>query len=122
MKLLFILFLQISFIANSQLLNPQALSMSYYGESIAQPGLKIGLDYDLKNWQTDKTKKSSESTTKQKSLVLSPTLGFYMHKAYQTGLFILPELKYNREKPNGNFFKPELDLDTCARFYRMCIA
>ncbi|MBK6953458.1 MAG: hypothetical protein IPO32_17275 [Crocinitomicaceae bacterium] len=115
-KVLFILFLQISFSASSQLLNPQTLSISYYGESIAHPGLKIGVDYDLKNWQTNKTKKSSESITKQKSLVLSPTLGFYRHKAYQTGLFILPELKYNREKPNGNFFQTGIGLGYMRTF------
>ncbi len=110
------MFLQISFSASSQLLNPQTLSISYYGESIAHPGLKIGVDYDLKNWQTNKTKKSSESITKQKSLVLSPTLGFYRHKAYQTGLFILPELKYNREKPNGNFFQTGIGLGYMRTF------
>lgn len=104
-KVAFTLLLHLSLISNSQFLNPQPFSISYYGEFITHPGLKIGLDYEIKHWEKNRTRKKKESLINQNSILLSPTIGFYSHRAYQTGLFILPEMCYNREKLNGNFFQ-----------------
>lgn len=101
--LLFITFFVTNTILQAQSLRPNSIFASYFGETITHPGLKIGLTYQLKNWDKTKTKKNGTKTTIQRSLDLNPSIGFFYHRAYQTGIFILPELSYTTKKANGNF-------------------
>jgi len=100
--ILFVLLIS-STLLNAQIRNPNSISVSYFGESITHPGLKIGIGYQLKSW--DKTKESKNASSKiiNKSFDLTPSIGFFYHKDYQTGLFILPEISYARKNAKGNF-------------------
>ncbi len=90
---------------HSQIKRLESVSISYYGEIITHPGLKINTDFNVKNWdKVRNTKKNSEKTV-NKSLIISPSLGVYYHKRYQTGLFLMPELKYKRLNPKGMFYE-----------------
>lgn len=69
---------------------------------IAHPGLKIGIDYTLKTWNKEKTKKGlSEKVSK--SYHLAPSVGFYYHRRYQTGVFLNTELSRKRQNSRGGY-------------------
>jgi hypothetical protein len=89
----------------SQGLKPTSLSISYFGETITHPGLKLAATYSLDTWQKTKTRKGGEEKLILSSIGVGPSLGFFYHKDYQTGIFIVPELSYTRTKANGNFVK-----------------
>lgn len=82
---------------------PQSMDVAYFGETLTHPGFKVGVQYPLKSWEKTKIKKGGIENGIQKSIVLSPSLGIFYHKNYQTGLFILPELGYTRKNKKGNF-------------------
>jgi hypothetical protein len=104
MKYLFLLtILSISGVLHSQSLNPTSVSISYFGETITHPGLKVGVDYELGSWQKSTTWKSGKSKMVRSSISVSANAGFFYHKDYQTGLFVIPEAGYTRKKANGNF-------------------
>jgi hypothetical protein len=92
-----------STILKAQIEKPNSISASYFGESLTHPGLKIGVSYHLKSW--DKAKKGESFPPKiiNKSFDLGPYIGFYYHKDYQTGIFILPEFSYTKKNTKGNF-------------------
>lgn len=101
--LLFVTLLTNSFILQAQSLRPKSISASYFGETVTHPGLKFGVTYQLKCWDKTKTKKNGKKRIFQKSIELSPVIGVFYHKDYQTGLFVLPELSYSRKNAKGNF-------------------
>lgn len=94
--------LAISVSASAQILKPAAISVAYFGETITHPGIKLGFTYHLKNWEKQRLKKGSEKVL-LKSIDLTPTLGLFYHKDYQTGFFALSELSYSRQKTRGSF-------------------
>ena len=101
--LLFIALLTTSFILQAQSLRPKSISASYFGETVTHPGLKIGVTYQLKFWDKTKTRKNGDKRIIQRCIELSPGIGFFYHKDYQTGLFVLPEWSYSRKNAKGNF-------------------
>lgn len=83
-----------------------SISYSYFGEMITHPGFKLGVNYQLKHWEKDQgTKKTGETQPISKSILIGPTIGFFYHKRYQTGLFIMPEVKYKRQNQQGRFYE-----------------
>lgn len=102
-NILFIVFLTNCSILHAQNLRPKSIYASYFGETITHPGLKIGVTYQLKQWDKTKLKKNGKKRNIQKNIDLSPGIGFFYHKDYQTALFILPELSYSRKNVKGNF-------------------
>ena len=112
--LLFMLF--VSTILCAQINNPASISASYFGGTITHPGLKIGVNYELKNWDKNKLRKNTSQKIIKKSINLSPNIGFYYHKGYQTGLFILPELSYSRRKAKGSFMSYGLGIGYMRTF------
>lgn len=82
----------------------KSISVSYFGEMITHPGLKINADFQLKSWQKTKKKNGSPKLI-SKSLSLSPSLGLFYHRRYQTGLFFLPEICFQRQKQDGKFIE-----------------
>lgn len=87
----------------AQVLKPQSISVGYMGEFISHPGLKLAFNYSLHNWPKTKTTRKGDARTLNRSLLLSPAIGCYYHKNYQTGFFFHPELTWKREKENGRF-------------------
>lgn len=80
-----------------------SLSISYFGEGVTHPGLKIGLNFPFHSWEKTKTKGSGVEKHLYKSFALQPSLGFYFHQDYQTGLFVLPQLAYTRKNAKGSY-------------------
>jgi len=70
----------------------QAISFSYLGEMITHPGIRLGLDYPLRQWENSKS---------MNELQISPTLGFYTHRRYQTALFFIPDIRIMRQNQKG---------------------
>ncbi len=101
--LLFIALLTACSILQAQSLRPKSIYASYFGETVTHPGLKIGVTYQLKFWDKTKTRKNGDKRIIQRSIELSPGIGFFYHKDYQTGLFVLPEWSYSRKNAKGNF-------------------
>ena len=101
--LLFIALLTTCSILQAQSLRPKSIYASYFGETVTHPGLKIGVTYQLKFWDKTKTRKNGDKRIIQRSIELSPGIGFFYHKDYQTGLFVLPEWSYSRKNAKGNF-------------------
>ena len=84
--LLFSLSLMATQVSWAQSIKPQSYSVAYWGEMISHPGLKIEVNYILKNWDKRKQDKAGNEIIKDKMIVLSPSLGLYYHKRYQTGI------------------------------------
>lgn len=101
--LILITFITVSSILYAQNLKPHSIHISYLGETITHPGLKIGVTYQLNDWEKKIMKNNGSEKIIQKSIDLSPSIGFYYHKNYQTGLFVLPELSYSRKNRKGNY-------------------
>ena len=101
--LLFIALLTTCSSLQAQSLRPKSIYASYFGETVTHPGLKIGVTYQLKFWDKTKTRKNGDKRIIQRSIELSPGIGFFYHKDYQTGLFVLPEWSYSRKNAKGNF-------------------
>jgi hypothetical protein len=80
----------LSIIATAQKIKPTSFNISYFGETITHPGTKLGATFNLKTWNRN-------------TIALTPTVGFFYHKNYQTGLFVLPELSFKRYNKKGNY-------------------
>lgn len=80
-----------------------SVSIAYFGEGITHPGLKIGFNYPFYTWEKTKNKSNGAEKRLYKSFALQPSLGFYYHQDYQTGLFVLPQLAYTRKNAKGAF-------------------
>jgi len=79
---------------------PSAVYASYFGEMITHPGLKIGANYEWKNWE-----KEAKKSVIVNRLNLNPSVGFFYHNKYQTGIFILPEFTYSKTNDKGNYIE-----------------
>lgn len=80
-----------------------SISIAYFGEGITHPGLKVGLNYSFYAWEKTRSKSNGAEKRLHKSFALQPSLGFYYHQDYQTGLFVLPQLAYTRKNAKGAF-------------------
>lgn len=98
-----VVFLVAASMLQAQNLKPHSVYVSYLGETITHPGLKVGVAYQLKDWEKSKIRRNGKEKVVFKSLELSPAVGFFYHKDYQTGLFVLPELSYTRRRARGNY-------------------
>lgn len=80
-----------------------SLSIAYFGETITHPGLKVGLNFPVYSWEKIKTKRNGAEKHLQKSFDVQPSVGFYYHQDYQTGLFVLPQVAYTRKNAQGAY-------------------
>jgi hypothetical protein len=101
--LILFIFLTTVSMLQGQNFRPQSIYASYFGETVTHPGLKVGINHQLKSWDRTKIKKSGNEKVIQKSIDLSPSIGLFYHSNYQTGLFVLPELSYSRKNAKGNY-------------------
>jgi len=104
MKYIFLLaFFTMSGAIYSQSFKPTSISAAYFAESMTHPGVKLALNYEFASWKQSKARRDGKSKTIESSFSISPSLGFFYHKDYQTGFFAMPEFGYTRKKVNGNF-------------------
>ena len=73
------------------------ISISYYGPYLIQPGLKIGTDLTLKNWQSTR-EKGDNSFILDKKLLISPQVGFFVRSGNNTNYFVNTEIGFKRHK------------------------
>lgn len=97
-KLIVILFFAISQNLDAQ--NNKYIGVSYLGETITHGGIKAGISFLLTDWEVVKVKKNK---TLQYHIDFRPNIGFFHHKAYQTSVFVLPELSFTKKRPSGNY-------------------
>lgn len=74
--LIFLVFLTSASIIDAQNLRPQSIYASYFGETVTHPGLRVGLNYQLKDWSKTKLMKSGTEKVIQNNMDLSPSIGF----------------------------------------------
>lgn len=103
MKHVIVTFLLLTSVLHAQKLKPKSIYASYFGETITHPGLKVGADFSCKSWSKKKMTKKGNEKVIQKNIYLCPCIGFFYHRDYQTGLFILPELTYSRKNAKRNY-------------------
>lgn len=115
MKKLTFTCLLVSFLYNSlqaQLNRPNSIQISYFGETVTHPGLKVNLIYNIKEWEKIK----SEKKTKVKYISMQPGLGIYTHKNYQTGLLLLNDICYSRITNKRKWFSSGIGLGFLRTF------
>lgn len=69
------------------------VSIGYLGNLGYQPGVKVGTQFDLKNWKTEAIK-----FTKLKSFYISPQVGLYIYPNVHTAYFVNADFGYKRVK------------------------
>lgn len=82
---------------------PQEVSISYFGEMITHPGIKLAASYPVKQWKKFKNQNEGTSQVISKSFQLSPSFAYYYHRRYHHGLQFVPELFYRRKKKKGTY-------------------
>lgn len=65
-----------------------AVRVSYFGENMFHPGLKMGIEYPLKVKEMIKTKKNGNTKRRGLAWIMATNLGFYRHKKNHSGLFL----------------------------------
>lgn len=113
---LMLLLLGYTLFAAAQISSPEAISVSYMGEMITHPGIRLAVNYDLKSWDKKKVKKSGSEKMIRKSIDLSPSVGFFYHRRYQTGLFVLPEISFSRSADRKSHFSTGIGLGYMRTF------
>ena len=89
--------------AQSNFLENKPLSIGYFGHYGFHPGLKIGTQFDWKEWEKRKERKK-RTILKTKSLFVSPQIGMYVHQKNHTGLLLNADFGYQRKKDRWNFY------------------
>lgn len=84
-------------------LEKKPITVSYFGQMLFHPGIKVGTQYDFREWTTQKEKKKGERI-KEKSLFVSPQIGFYSHPRNHSGLIISADVGYQRIKLKRGFY------------------
>jgi hypothetical protein len=79
----------------------QDVSVSYFGDQLVHPGLKVGVEYPLLS-------RTSRLRSMERSLYVAPNLGVTWHPEHHTAAFVNGELGYRRTRESG--WKRELIL------------
>lgn len=69
------------------------ISIGVFSHAGWHPGVKIGTQFDLKNW-----KKKTEKSTKLNSLYVNPEVGFYVYPNVHTAYLMNADFGYKRMK------------------------
>lgn len=85
---------------------PKSISLSYFGEMITHPGLKIGYNHQVHQRIHHKKRKSDNKNNYiQRSYLIGISVGSFIHKRYQSGNFTILEPKYRVERNSGLFYE-----------------
>jgi hypothetical protein len=103
---LILVFLGVVFTAQAQndFLEKKPISVGYFGHYYFHPGIKIGTQYDWRSWEKRKEKKK-KTVVKNKSLFISPQVGFYTHPKNHSGLLFNADFGYQRVKEKHGFYQ-----------------
>lgn len=89
--------------AQTDFMEKKPVSIGYFGHYYFHPGIKIGTQYDWREWEKRKERKK-KTVLKSKSLFISPQLGFYVHPKNHSGLLINADFGYQRVKDTRGFY------------------
>lgn len=103
-RLLLATLLLVPLVLPAQGIKPDGVSISYFGEMITHPGVKVSLQYPLGSWSTTHQKGKGESIGITRQLTIQPAVGFFYHKRYQTGFFLTTDISYTRQNERGGFY------------------
>lgn len=100
MLYLCLLFLGVYYPLNAQQENEavHTANISYFGNSITRPGLKLGFEFILTGKQAHKT---LNGKAVYRQITFNPNLGFYHHPENHTGVFVNSEIGYRFIRPKG---------------------
>ena len=108
-QILYLLFGFTTVHIRAQDVKPDFFTASYFGETVTHPGIKLGIGFDLKSWETSRVR-SKDTTILNKQITFIPTIGGFYHKRFQTAVFVVPELQYTLYKEGGNYFGARLGI------------
>ncbi|MDC7126423.1 MAG: hypothetical protein PQJ46_12700 [Spirochaetales bacterium] len=80
-----------------------SFGIGYFGETITHPGVELFAEYPL--FQLNSSK-----------ILLRCNFGYYNHSDYSHNFFILPEIVYNYQFPNGIFVEPSVGAGWLCQF------
>jgi hypothetical protein len=84
---------------------PLRLNISYFGEFVTHPGIKLGAEYPLALRVKEKIGSKGKQKRREHLLFTGGNLGFYRHKRNHFGAFLNAELGYRKTRTKG--FKTE---------------
>jgi hypothetical protein len=126
--LYFTLFLGLLYTAWGQNTNPQQLSLnlSYFGETVIHPGIKVGLSYTF--WEKEKSRKHwfkgrqgrLGPKIRKHQFLVGANVAFYNHANNHTG--IQQDINFGWQRTNmrrGTMIGAQLGLGYQARFYNI---
>lgn len=70
------------------------ISVSYLGHFILHPGIKVGTEFELKEW-------GESGANKVSRLFVSPQLGYYSAGGIQRGVFVNADVGFRRINPDN---------------------
>lgn len=83
---------------------PNSVYLAYLGQTVTHLGIKIGAHYELKSWETKKTrKKLGEERVTRKIIEVNPSISYLHHRYFQKNLLLFPEMTYTRKNQKGNY-------------------
>jgi hypothetical protein len=91
----------INFYGHAQFLKPRAITAAYFGETITHPGIRIGGDFSIVEW--NKKSQDANAAGQLRGLYLSPAIGFFYHRDYQTSIVTAVNVNYLKRTKHDNF-------------------
>ena len=87
---IFIFTLLIPILSFGQADSNNSFFVSYYGETVTHPGLRMGLEVPV-----------GKFGKKDNTIFISPSFGYFRHRRYQTSFFVLPDFTFRLNGKKG---------------------
>ena len=85
-KYLILLLILLPFTVFGQNKTDLYINVSYFGEMITHPGMRLGMNIPVKTW----------GENNHKHFDVAPSIGMFHHRRYQTGYFFLNDFTFRR--------------------------
>lgn len=95
---------QIGFSSNDSI-NNIGVYVSYFGESITHPGLKLGMEYSIWNKTGVRNKKNGKQLPYRRELLLIGSLSGYVHPRNHVGMLLGGEIGYRNVRKKGFMYE-----------------
>lgn len=114
--ILIALFVSFHFVCIAQKeMKSSTLKISYFGEMITHPGIKVGFEHSL--LEKDKVKETKRKIKhKRHQLITGANLGAYTHFKYNTALFLNTEIGYRYIRQGGIIFETMIGIGYLRTF------
>jgi hypothetical protein len=81
------------------------MMLSYFGETITHPGVSIGHQLIMEEWEKKRTTKKGKVKQKTYQLNVDHRLAMYNHARNHAGLLLSSGISFSRIKSKGTFFR-----------------